>query len=268
MNDLKCVIFGTLMLVVFGVYGCHAKDNASEGDYIPLEQVVISEPPAYEVPVKPKRQIGDDGVWEADSETLFGFARPKGAKILECDAQRYCEFSMPLMSKSQLIAFIDKYYPYQKLNRYPAIDTFEILPEIKEEFLEDGIVPSFDRLIFKPAEDEASSITIAWSKKENCYVWRCRSGLVLKEERLASEKTLREANDRQDAVILKLLEAGNTRVLTPEELNEVNLDRMPIDSDGNLMPGAVESLQEMYDAHHAETQGVEDGVPTLKHIVL
>ena len=68
------------------------------------------------------------------------------------------DLGAPLESKE--LDFLEKYYPYQEYRYYPAIDCYELLPTLKEEYRGDAIVPTLDPLIVKPS---ANCLTVSAS---------------------------------------------------------------------------------------------------------
>ncbi len=234
-------------------------------DRTPIEEVVISEPPEYEVPEPPKPTIGEDGVWLADEALLYGAPQPVQREILSCDPHRRCDFVVK-MDYRQVRAFLDKYFPYQPYKYFKAVDLFEVYPEIKPEFKEGGVVPSLDKRIKRPEPGQEVKIVISWIRKYNTYVWHYTSAFAIHEEE-ARVRAEQEAFQREAAEYIKRIIETNTIEVRTEH-DSVMLERLDIvlDENNRVRPEDIERLKIWIQEQTTEKNNDDGMLPSLDHV--
>ncbi|MBQ9816912.1 MAG: hypothetical protein IJM59_05525 [Proteobacteria bacterium] len=160
--------------IIVGVAGlvmvCGCKKDPPAIDAVPVEEIVPSEPPVYEVPVKKESPYGPDGVYKASEKRYYNVVTPVYAEEISCENES-CSFFVPGMMMTDITNFLKKYFPYQEFNHYPAVDVFEISPKIKPEFEGDAVVPELDPNVQKPSPETAVEIKVYWNRRENKYIW-------------------------------------------------------------------------------------------------
>ena len=241
---LSCILGLSLCFIACG--RTEQKEELGEvSAQVPVkEEVTISQPPAYEVPLRPKDVIGNDGVWEAEKEAVFGVAVPKLRENVKCDGIRYCDFSVRMTAK-QVEDFIAKYFPYQEMRRLPVIDGFEVMRKIKPELAKDGIVPSFDPLIQRPKEGEEVHISIEWSKKYNAYAWYYKSAFAYHEDEAQMRESERKEREQTIAVLSKLFDNNGVVAFLSEAEKEFLISRdVLITDDGKIDDASMKMLRE------------------------
>ena len=255
-----------IVCICLGCLFCACSQKPAE-EPVPVEEVVISTPPEYEVPAPPKPTIGEDGVWLADDELLYGMAQPVGREILSCDPHRLCDFVVH-MDYHQVRAFLGKYFPYQKYKYYKAVDVFEILPELKDQYKDGGIVPTFDPKIRRPEPGQEGKIVISWIRKYNAYVWHYTSAFAINEAKENERRQLEEQEREAAELAQRILDKGTYAGLTNDDYHVlIRYDLTPSD-DTPLTAEDRAHLQELIDhVKQREAHTADSGiVPSLKPI--
>ena len=259
----KCIPFILCFCLCGQMIACSPKTQ--EEERTPVEDVVISTPPVYEVPQPPKQKVDDDGVWLADDELLYGVPQPVQRQILNCDKYRQCNFVVS-MDYAQVRAFLDKYFPYQKYAYHKAVNLFEVLPELKDEFKAGGIVPSLDPKIKRPEPGNAVRIAIAWTPKYNAYVWYYTSAFALREEEAAQKEEQRAHQKQIEDVVERVLQKGSYQGLSEEDTNVLSLLDFVVMHEGALTQEDIDILKSLRQAPETKDTTESGIVPTLKPV--
>lgn len=155
------------------LFGC----NRQTIDNVPVDDIEPSQPPAFEKPVVKEPVFGVDGVYKISDKKYFGAVVPVGAVEIGCDKEQ-CRFYVPNMMATEVKYFLEKYFPYQKMERFARVNSFEVYPEIKPEFADGSIVPDADINVVHPTPETAVYIQVYWSKSESRFNWKYQNPIV------------------------------------------------------------------------------------------
>ncbi len=163
---MKTAIY-VIFVVAVMLCGCRREPTIED---VPVGNIATSQPPEYEVKKAPEPVLNTDGVYRLSEVRYFGAVVPFGAIEKSCTEEE-CRFYVPGMMQGDVERFLKKYFPYQKLTYYPRVVVYDLLPELKPEYAEDGIIPTFDPNIEKPTPENAMEMHIYWDRQEMVYQW-------------------------------------------------------------------------------------------------
>ena len=164
----------------------------------PVSQIEISEPPPQ--PEPPPAEISpynEDGVYKINDTRIYNTVIPFGAVILS-ENEEESRFHVPNMNSSDISNFLEKYFPYQRKQRFVRTDIFEVYPELLPEFNDDAIIATTDPNIIKPIPETAVYIRIFWNLSNHYYEWIYQDPIARarheQEEKEAREKEAQKLN--------------------------------------------------------------------------
>ncbi len=146
-------------------------------DNVPVDDIEPSQPPAFEKPAVKEPVFGVDGVYKISDKKYFGAVVPIGAVEIGCDTEQ-CSFYVPNMMATEIKYFLEKYFPYQKMERFARVNSFEVYPEIKSEYGDGSIVPDADINVVHPTAETAVYIQVYWSRSESRFNWKYQNPMV------------------------------------------------------------------------------------------
>ena len=165
----KRLFQGILVLMASGllVAGC-SKPQIEDKE---VSEIEVSEPPEYNPPEPPKPAYAKDGIrMVEDSVTYFGAVVPVGAIEISKDDNEI-RFYVKGMNSRAAQEFIKKYFPYQEMKYFPAVDLIELY-DLPNPELENGNVDiAWDENVRRPVPGEEVEITVFNNKKNNWYEW-------------------------------------------------------------------------------------------------
>ena len=148
------------------VCGCHREEKIEN---VPVEDVPVSSPPSEEDGREADSMTDSQGVRLADADVrIYGAVVPKGSEVIST-SDREQRLIAPNMDRRDIERFLNKYFPYQKIDYYRQTQIFEVHSQLKEEFEDGGIVPDLNPLVFKP--ETPVFITVFYSKHDSRYEW-------------------------------------------------------------------------------------------------
>lgn len=160
-------IFCLLTAVLF-LSGCKKEETIEN---TPVTQIEISTPPVIPEPKpQPPSPRDEDGVYKISDLRFYNTVTPIGAVTLS-ENEKESRFYVPDMPVADIKKFIEKYFPYQRYERFPRTDIIEVYPEILPQFDGDAIIPTTDPNIIKPIPETAVYIQIFWNRDNHYYEW-------------------------------------------------------------------------------------------------
>ena len=165
----QTILVITALLVAF--CGCHREPTIEDQ---PVKEIKISQPGAAETPVekavvKRNSMLGPDKVYKVDAKRYYNTVIPIGAveiSVGEADTRFY----VPDMKASDVLAFLTKYFPYQKLSK--GDNRFVVEGKLLEQYEDDSIIPQLDPNIIQPSASSVIEITVFWSPSKENYEWK------------------------------------------------------------------------------------------------
>lgn len=155
--------------------GCREKATIES---VPVESIEVSTP--VKAPVEEEAEsVHYDafGIRLVNEERrLYGAVIPEGAIELRTSNQETA-FYVEGMVGSQILAFLEKYFPYQKVTWGRKANVFIVSSSIKPEFQGEGIVPDLNKNVVKP--ENPLYIRIFFDKARNAYIWTYRDPAYL-----------------------------------------------------------------------------------------
>lgn len=150
--------------------GCK-KESDEKIENVPVEEIPISQPPEIQLtkPSEPKWNI--DGVWKVEKDLkYYNAVVPLGAIEISSN-EKETRFYVKNMDSSEAKKFIAKYFPYQTLKYFPAVDLIELYQSRNPQYDDDSVVPDLDPDIVKPEAGHEVAITVYWSSRNEWYEW-------------------------------------------------------------------------------------------------
>ena len=161
---------------------------------VPIDDIAVSKPTAYEVEPKPEPVLDTSGVYRVAPQRCFGAVIPVGLQDFEADDD-VCRFTVPGMMTGDVESFLDKYYPYQERQYFPRVSVFELHAKLKPEFADDAIIPGFDADVEKPTEDSAFEIRVSWDKSKLVYRWTIQNPFVRHMQEATNDEVIAAPSD-------------------------------------------------------------------------
>ena len=162
-------VLGIFILGCF-LTGCK-KESEETIENVPVEEISISQPPEVQLvePAEPKWNM--DGVWKVEKGLkYYNAVVPLGAIEISAN-EKETRFYVKNMVSSDAKRFIAKYFPYQTLKYFPAVDLIELYQSRNPEYDDDSVVPDLDPDIVKPEPGQEVAITVYWSSRNEWYEW-------------------------------------------------------------------------------------------------
>ena len=168
---MKSVLKKTLGLVLFlgFIFLCSCRNEPSI-ENVPVSEIDVSQPPKIPEPKVVESPYGDDGVYKISEIRYYNAVVPFGAVELGC-TENECRFYVPKMLRWNVIQFLEKYFPYQKMAKITDGDSFKIFAEFKPEFQDDAIFPTLDVNVMKPTTETIIEVSVFWNKQKNYFEW-------------------------------------------------------------------------------------------------
>lgn len=174
------VLWSVCLTMAMPMLACHREEKIED---TPVAEIKVSEPPEYEVPEKHVVRYGNDGIFKVADHKYFGVVVPiESVEISKSDEE--IRFYVPGMSMTEIMFFLDKYFPYQKYKKYTKVEVIEVFSELKEEYADGSIVPSLDVNVVRPTEENAVSMRIFWDPREQRFEWIYRNPELRKANRV------------------------------------------------------------------------------------
>ena len=186
-----------LGIVILGCFFTGCKKESDETiESVPVEEIPISQPPEVQLvkPAEPKWNI--DGVWKVEKDLkYYNAVVPLGAIEISANEQE-TRFYVKNMDSGEAKKFIAKYFPYQNMKYFPAVDLIELYQSRNPQYDDDSVVPDLDPDIVKPEPGQEVAITVYWSSRNEWYEWVYRDPFynVPAPEIPEQEKTPEEGN--------------------------------------------------------------------------
>ena len=170
-NDkaMKQIILAVSVLCVV-ICGCRREPVIEDQ---PVKNMAISQPgevdePAKQAAAKKESKLGPDNVYKVDAKRYYNAVIPVGAveiAVGEADTRFY----VPDMRASDVISFLEKYFPYQNLKK--GENRYLVDAALLEQYMDDSIIPQLDPNIIKPSVESAVGITVFWNQGKHYYEW-------------------------------------------------------------------------------------------------
>ena len=151
--------------------GCKKEADKTKIEDVAVQDIPVSEPPKVEIPKPQEPSWNYDGIWKVEKGlTYYNAVVPLGATLISTNEME-TRFYVKNMNSREAKQFIAKYFPYQNLKYFPAVDLIELYKTRNPEYEDGSVVIDLDPNIIKPEPGHEVAITVYWSSNNKWYEW-------------------------------------------------------------------------------------------------